>query len=551
MKLMLTLFQRSGRRLLLLAGLGAISGLSTAALLAGINEVLRRHSAAPALVIGFVGVLILKMTSTFASRLLLVRFAQDTVLDLSLGLSEKVIRTPFRRLELIGTGRILATLTEDIAILSTAILAIPTLTVHAAIVVSCSGYLAWVSPRSFLASLVLASIGVFAHRILLGRAHTAIRLAFETRDRLFERFRMLTDGIKELQLNAARTRVFLEQDMGNIVGSLRDQNVLAMTQYSIAEACSQASFYGLLVVLLFVLPGSNWLSADEITTFVIAVIYCMTPVWGILGSLPTLSLGYAALVRLEEIGNSLGPETPVEVEIAATRHSPPEIRFESVRFTYLSNQSGDGGFTLGPLNLELGPGELVMVIGGNGSGKSTFAKLLTGLYTPDSGRILVDGECTTAGNGYREMFSAVFSDFYLFERLYQSANPELLARGSHYLQALQLEKKVFLRGDAFSTTALSQGQRRRLALVAAYLEDRPVYVLDEWAADQDPSFRRVFYEVLLPDLRARNKSVVVITHDDRYFHLADRLIKLDCGRIADSREPSVELISHSSILVLD
>jgi putative pyoverdin transport system ATP-binding/permease protein len=545
MKLLLALFHKSGRRLLLLAGLAVLAGLSTAGLLAVINEVLRRRSTASGLVAIFVGVVILKMASTFSSKLLLIRFAQDTVLDLSLGLAERVLNTPLRRLELIGTGRILASLTNDVTTLAAAILAIPWLTAQAAVIVGCSGYLMSVAPLGFLALLVTAAIGVIAHRILLRRARVAIQFAHESRDRLFDRFRMLTDGIKELQLNAARNRVFIEEDIGSTIASLREHNIRAMTQYTIADACSQASFYGLLAVLVFVLPQSRWLSPAEITPFVIAVIYCMNPVWEILGALPTLAHGYSAWERLEQIGDALGREPGTCVAAARAPLSPPEIRFEGVRFTYGPNQTGDGGFTLGPLTLELGPGELVMVIGGNGSGKSTFAKLLTGLYAPDAGRILVDGSSATSTRAYREMYSAVFSDFYLFERLYQPVDSELLARGSHYLKELELDLKVSLRGDAFSTTAVSQGQRRRLALVAAYLEDRPIYVLDEWAADQDPSFRRVFYEVLLPDLKARNKTVVVITHDDRYFHLADRLIKLDSGRLAHRREAHSELISAS------
>ncbi len=460
MKLILALFRKSGRRLLLLAGLGALGGLSTAGLLALINEVLKRHSTAPILVAGFASVLILKLASSFASKLVLIRFAQDTLLDLSLGLSEKVLRTPLRRLELIGTGRIFAAMTDDIAILSAAIMAIPTLTLQGAIIVGCSGYLAWVSPRSFLASLVVAGIGAFAYRILLRRARKAVRRALESRDRLFERFRMLTDGIKELQLNASRSRVFLDHDMGSIVASVREQNIIATTQYTIAEACSQASLYGLLMVLLFVLPGSNWLSSGEITTFVIAVIYCMTPVWGILGSLPALNLGYSAWERLEEIGGSLDRETPVCLEAVAPRVSPPEIRFEGVCFTYGRNRRGDGGFTLGPLSLELGRAELVMVIGGNGSGKSTFAKLLTGLYAPDSGRIMVDGLSITSASAYREMFSAVYSDFYLFERLYQSANPDLLARVAVPGRVSARKESVFARRRVFDDGALARAAEK-------------------------------------------------------------------------------------------
>jgi putative ATP-binding cassette transporter len=135
---------------------------------------------------------------------------------------------------------------------------------------------------------------------------------------------------------------------------------------------------------------------------------------------------------------------------------------------------------------------------------------------------------------YRDHFSVVFSDFYLFDKLLGLDELSVEAEAHAYLTRLQIGHKVTINGRTFSTTELSQGQRKRLALVTAYLENRAIYVFDEWAADQDPEYKEVFYRQLLPDLRARGKSVVVITHDDRYFHLGDRVIKLEEGRIVET-----------------
>ena len=101
-----------------------------------------------------------------------------------------------------------------------------------------------------------------------------------------------------------------------------------------------------------------------------------------------------------------------------------------------------------------------------------------------------------------------------------------------------MDQKVTLQGRSFSTLDLSQGQRRRLALTA-YLEDRPIYVFDEWAADQDPQYKEIFYKTLLPDLCKRGKLVVVITHDDRYFHLGNQVIKLEDGKAVEYRKVGV------------
>ncbi|HEY6324159.1 MAG TPA: ATP-binding cassette domain-containing protein, partial [Thermoanaerobaculia bacterium] len=201
--------------------------------------------------------------------------------------------------------------------------------------------------------------------------------------------------------------------------------------------------------------------------------------------------------------------------------------------THTYRSQGEETFTLGPLDLALVPGELVFVVGGNGSGKTTLAKLLVGLYLPERGEIRVDGRPVTPAtmDSYRQLFSAVFADFYLFEKLLGSTGVELDAAAQRQLERLRLEGRVGIREGRFSTLELSQGQRKRVALLVALLEDAPILVFDEWAADQEPEFRELFYRQLLGELRARGKTAVVITHDDRYYQVADRIVKLDCGRV--------------------
>jgi putative ATP-binding cassette transporter len=221
---------------------------------------------------------------------------------------------------------------------------------------------------------------------------------------------------------------------------------------------------------------------------------------------------------------------------ATSMSRAPLVELDQVSFTYQSEKTEEGAFTLGPITVDLRPGNLVFVIGGNGSGKSTFVKVLTGLYAPQSGTVRMAGTPITESNRewHREHFSVVFSDFHVFDRLFGIEDATASALAERYLALLQIDQKVSLHERRFSTVELSQGQRKRLALVTAYLEDRPIYVFDEWAADQDPQYKEIFYRTLLPDLRARGKLVIVITHDDRYFHLGDHVVKLEDGKVVES-----------------
>jgi putative pyoverdin transport system ATP-binding/permease protein len=220
-------------------------------------------------------------------------------------------------------------------------------------------------------------------------------------------------------------------------------------------------------------------------------------------------------------------------------HLPPE---------HLHPPGGEEmGFLLGPISLTLLPGQITFIVGGNGSGKSTLAKLITGLYPARTGSIYLDGVPITDENRewYRQHFSAIFSDFYLFDSYLGFNHSDLDQEVQSYLKQLQLDHKVQVRDGVLSTTNLSQGQRKRLALLTAYLEDRPVYLFDEWASDQDPHFRDLFYRQILVRLKELGKAVIVITHDDRYFNLADNIIKLDYGQVEPGQLPAVGYLKYS------
>jgi putative pyoverdin transport system ATP-binding/permease protein len=257
-------------------------------------------------------------------------------------------------------------------------------------------------------------------------------------------------------------------------------------------------------------------------------------------------------VSLENV-ESLNLSLQEKVEEAAKVEPAMAGKLESlelrgVTHTYYREQE-NSTFTLGPINAKVQAGEMVFLVGGNGSGKTTLAKLITGLYAPEGGEVRLNGQAVTSADRefYRQHFSAVFSDFFLFESLLGITIDDLQGSADRYLTQLQLNHKVEIKDGTLSTVDLSQGQRKRLALLTAYLEDRPFYVFDEWAADQDPEFKNVFYYKLLPELKARGKTVLVITHDDRYYSIADRIIKLEDGKLKyDERVATLKAASEAT-----
>lgn len=528
---------RDARKMMLfMVAAGIVAGLSSVGLLVVINKLIGADGSVPRMLgAAFVGLALLKVGANYASQLLLVKFAQDTITRLGMGLCWKIIRAPYRTLETRGAHAILATLTEDTNALAWAVNCLPGLAVNLAIIAGCSAYLAWLSWQAFVGVVILSILGLLGYRQLYNRLLESSLAVREAKGALFGHFRSLTEGIKELMLHRARREAFVSIDVEQAVQAMRESNLLATRQYLNSESWTQLLFYGLIGMILLVFPSLLSLSGESLTGYAFAMLYMIGPMWGVIGMVPTLSRGQIALEKIEELGVELdgsGREGGAE---RAIDKGPHRVEFTAARFTYDAGKDDDRQFTLGPLDLTIETGELLFVVGGNGSGKSTFVKLLTGLYRPQVGSVSLNGEAIVAAtqDWYRQHFAAVFSDFYLFQRLL-GLDPDLVSgQADEWLKALRVQHKVTIQNGEYSTVNLSQGQRKRLALVTAMLEDRPFYVFDEWAADQDPQYKEIFYGELLPALRSRGKGVIVVTHDDRYFHLGDRVLKLDEGRIAE------------------
>ena len=292
-------------------------------------------------------------------------------------------------------------------------------------------------------------------------------------------------------------------------------------------------FFMLVGLLLFGVPQLAPNTQAVLPAYILTLTYLLGPIENLIQQLPSLASADVAIKKVTAMGLTLAEQAEIDSVVRQPSSSGWQtLTLDRVAHTYHSDDT-DRAFSIGPLSLTFEAGELVFIVGGNGSGKSTLAKLITGLYSPEAGELRLDDRPIVDANRewYRQHFSVIFSDFYLFERLIAAAALTVDEQAHAYLKTLELEQKVSVQDGQLSTLALSQGQRKRLALLAAYLEDRSIYLFDEWAADQDPVFRDVFYTQLLAELKQRGKTVLVISHDDHYFYLADRVIKLDQGLI--------------------
>ncbi len=518
---------------------GFLSGGSSAGLIALIGHAVSSSAlSSPATIgLGFAGLALVALITSIVARIVLIRLSQDAVFQLQMRLSRQILSSELNHLEQLGTSRLLATLTEDIQAISNAVFVIPFLCINLAIVMGCLLYITWLSWKVFLMLLGLSVVALGSCTVLLKRGMQWLILAREEQDLLFKNFRTITDGVKELKLHYQRRQDFLSQELQTNAAKFRRYNIRGLSLFATTDSWGKLIFFFAVGSLLFVLPNLIVIDSQTLSSYILTFTYMIEPMEGISSKLPLLSKANVALHKIEALGLSLASHAEATTVPPQLKSSWRRLELKGVTHTYQSEQK-DINFTLGPIDLTLHPGELVFLIGGNGSGKSTLAKLITGLYLPEAGEIWLDEQPINQQNRewYRQHFSVVFSDFYLFERLLGLDNADLDTQAQDYLKQLQLDRQVNVERGQLSTTALSQGQRKRLTLLTAYLEDRPIYLFDEWAADQDPIFKEIFYTQFLPKLRDRGKTVLAISHDDHYFQLADRIIKLDYGKVVYDKQ---------------
>lgn len=427
-------------------------------------------------------------------------------------------------------NEIYSTVVHDVNILTQASLSLIDFTTSAIIAVSCLVFLATISFTLFLITLGTALLGIAIYYFGSRVNNSNFQQARKLENKFLQSFNAILDGAKEIFMEPGKGQYIYEHRINKIADESYRNNTMAFAGFLNNQIVGQVFFYLLISSVLLVFSIILGIRAGDSVRFVFILLYLLGSIEMLMTLLPAMMRARVSMTHLLELRKTLGENTAAPVQAAApvSRDEFEHIVIKNLEFQYEGAQL----FGIGPVDLEIKKGQVLFIYGGNGSGKTTLIHTILGLHKLTAGEIRLNETLVTDTNYpvFKSAFAVVFSDFYLFDEIPGTAVIDT-ARWEQYLELFELKGKVALEGRQFSTTDLSTGQRKRLALIAALMENKPLLVLDEWAADQDPYFRQKFYTSIIPQLKKEGITVIAITHDDRYYHIADELYKMEYGRL--------------------
>lgn len=536
MNLLQFLRKESDKPLLKLAAFTAISGLSSTGVIALINISAIRGTTHTVnfshflMFLAVVGIFITTQKYILTEGVLLI---EEILNKIRLRLSDKIRRTDLLNIEKIGSAKIYNRLTQELVFISQMSVYLITALQSGIMLIFIFGYIAFLN---FIAAIILLFILLIGVMLFNKNNKKVFARLDETNKAELDYFRSLTDileGLKEIKLNREKSND-LYSNHNNISSVLKKLKISTGHLFSKNMVFSQAFIYIVLGAIVFVLPQLKPDFSKELISTTTAMLFAIGPLTSLVSMIPQyeqLNLSVRNISSLEEELDqymNLDEVQPIEGRNRFLQFR--EIALKGLTFKF-RNEGNSDAFAVGPLDLTIKRGEIIFLIGGNGSGKTTLLKALTLLYNKlDSGQIYVDDVRVENSNylEYRELFSAIFYDFHLFDKLYGLGHVDP-AMVDNLLKLMQIDHKTQFRDNRFTKQNLSTGQRKRLALIVTLLEDKPIFIFDEWAADQDPQFKDYFYDILLKKLKEEGKTVIAVSHDDRYFHVADRVLKMDYG----------------------
>ena len=534
MNIISLVFHQHRKPFLAMFALTLLSGLLGIGVLVFINSYLLQsgETTVQGVMWQFAALLVLYLAAATFAQIRLSKLGHQFVFELRTQLLKRIMDSHDAQIQLTGKPRLLASLSNDIRSISMAFARLPELVQGVLFTFGCSAYLIWLSPKLFIVTALILAVMILGSHYVVKRVYTSFKAMRGFEDKLYAHYETSLDGHKELKLNRYRAERFYNEDFTAAAAQNRHYAIRADSYHAFAVNWGNTLMLAAVGIIFYLSIYHHWASLADAATITMTVLFMRSPLSQAIGAFPMLMNSQVALNALNDLGL-----TDYQSSFHGNETLPQNwqsIRLENI--TYAHPMQGGHHFALQPVNLTLKRGETVFLIGANGSGKSTLSMVLAGLYTPQSGRIFVDNIEITEANrsAYRQLFASVFTDFHLFEKLVgdkgEDVSAELIAE---WLGRLKMDEKVKIEQSRILNSKLSQGQKKRLGLLAAALENRSMLILDEWAADQDPQFRRMFYETLLPLLQQQGCTVFAISHDDKYFHHAERIISMKHGLLSE------------------
>lgn len=478
----------------------------------------------------FISIILLFIWIRRVLSVIIIRLTQTLFRDLRKQVISLVLRSDYEQL----SGRkteVYSAIVSDVGMLTQASQSIIDFFTATVLTVVCFVYMATLSWVLFGITLLVAFSGIAIYRLRASVNIKNFQTARTLENNFQSSFNAILDGFKELFMDARKGRDIYEQQVIPVSEKAYKNNTKAYIGFLNNQITGYTMFYTLIAAILIYLNTALKIEVKYTVTFVFTLLY-------LLGAINTIMVLMPVLVRAKiAAGRLLDLKDKLEKEDRPVVANPPPVFKNDIEQITVSNLvyhygTADNSFSIGPINLDIQKGDVIFIYGGNGSGKTTFVHTLLGLHIRTGGEIRCNN--ITIDNDlypeYKSLFAVVFSDFYLFNELLGIDKIDM-DRWHYFLRLFELEEKVSLNNGVFSTTDLSTGQRKRLALIAALLENKPVLVLDEWAADQDPYFRKKFYTEIIPVLKNEGTTIIAITHDDRYYYCADKLYKMEYGKL--------------------
>jgi len=512
--------------------MGVLAGATNGIILAIINyasEAITHGVAEPILFVAFVCAIFI-VSITHKSLIKLGSEEVENILHrLRTDMATRIACCELQAIEDIGRSRFLASMIQEVQVISRSVPQIVNACQAASLAVFASLYLMFISLPAFLVLSIFVAIGVLIYRSRTKIRNKLLVKAFQSETDVVSGLHDILDGAKEIRLNRDKSIDILEDfdKSARLGASVKSAAMICVANDYVN---GRSLFYAILAVEIFIIPLFAKEFGVDVQKSMAVILFLLWPVNSVLLALPIMEMVTVALKNIEALREKV-KAVPIDISKIETVSDFQKIEFKDVVFAY-PQQEDEIPYKVGPINFTLAKGEIVFITGGNGYGKSTVLKVFSGLYKPLSGRILLDGHPTQSDQRYRSLMTSVFSDFHLFKKMYGLQDYDS-SEAQKLLEMLELDTKIMLQDGKFSTLSLSSGQRKRLGLFVAMMEKRPILVLDEWAAEQDPVFRQNFYENILAWLKDNGRTVLAVTHDDKYFHTADRLMVMRKGQLEE------------------